>query len=359
MLALLFALALIAAACGDDDGDSGGGSGFFGGGDNGGSTDTGGGNGGGGSTDSDGDVLAAVSSLQGSDAYGMTITFDATGADLIAAMNASGEVVTAQDEAIYDLLATAEVRINASDDASEFAISLGGGAVMEVITIGETVYMRMDLDGLASAVDRVEPGAGAEIAGLRQMAPMFSSMDPQLAFISDFVNGDWVSLEAPESTPFDDEFGINPGAAADVDPDAVLSAFEDVLRGDVEITSIGDERYLVEVDVASALRSIAQDPELSQLMDIDPAEVESMLSEAEADGMATTWTFEVGLNNGELQTIRMDLATLATDAPDGATLPILITFTPGVSPPSAPSEHTPIPPELLTDPSALENMFGM
>lgn len=353
MLALVFALALIAAACGDDDGDSGGGGGFFGGNGNG-TTDNGGN---GGSEGSDDDVLAALGSLQGS-GYGMTIGLDMSGADLAATMTAMGETVGPEDEAVFDLLAGAQMSFAGTDDAAEFVLTLDGSTVFEVLAIGTTVYLRMDLDGLVDVAESIEPGAGAQVQGMAQMGPFFAMEDPQLAFIGDFLAGGWVSLEVPESTPFDDEFGINPSAATDIDPDELLAAFEEVLRGDVEISSIGDERYLVEVDVESALRSLAENPDLAELMELDPAEIDEMLAEARAEGVATTWSFEVGLNGGELESIRMDVLTLADDTPDGASLPILITFTPGAEPRSAPSDATPIPPELLTDPSALEGMLG-
>ena len=333
LIATLLALVLVLAACGNDDAA-------------------------GPSIDEFDDpadaVLAAFSQVEaGATEY--RISFDGTAADLATLMEASGEPMAddPSTQMALDLMAGAEFQVSGAGDDVAMAMILDGDAVFEMRSIGTTAYGRVDMERIIEIISESDPAAAMEFEMIMGIAPMFAMEDPRLGFITDLLEGNWVSMDVPPDSDFADLYDSTDGESID---EEVLSVLEEIIEANTSVTQSGEARggdlFIVEVDVASALAAIGRNPLAADALELgsdfagDPDEIAREMAE---DGLASTWSFDVVITDGQISSMRMDFAELSTEAPEGASLPILIEFASSPSGPSAPSDHTPIDPDLIEE----------
>lgn len=305
-------------------------------------------------------VLAAFRQVE-TEATELRVSFDGTAADLAAALEASGEPVTDDPSAqmAVDLMAGAEFHMSGAGEDFAMAMILDGDAVFEMRSIGTTIYGRVDVERVIDLIGESDPDAAMELQMAMAIAPMFAMEDPRLGFVTDLLEGNWVSMDVPP----DSELGelLDDSESAD---EEVLAVLEEIIEANTSVTHTGEarggERFVVEVDVANALAAIGRNPlaaealELGSDFDLDADEIARDMAE---DGVASTWTFDVVVTDGQVSSMRMDFAELSTEVPDGVRLPILIEFAASPSAPSPPSDHTPIDPALIEE--MLEPMMMM
>jgi hypothetical protein len=293
-------------------------------------------------------VLAAFNTLDAS-VMDVSIAIDATPEQLAEAFEA--DLSDPADQAMVELLTQASFRMVGAGDDMAMSARLGTATVFEVRSVAGVAYLRADLATAAQVAGRVDPEMGSQVDELIEMLPLLASSDPSLGFIGDLAAGGWLSLEIPEDSEFSGlwESGSNP-SQLDAELDAVIEAILDentVIVADG--TARGGDRYLVTVEAARIAAAFAENPltaEAFGLVGTDPDEIVDQLLD---EGIAPTWELDVVIIDGRVSSIRVDIASLSTDAPEGATLPILISFSASPTAPTAPERHTPIPSELLDE----------
>lgn len=334
VLAPLMALALILAGCGDEAGSA-----------------QNGGSGGNSSTDDpNAAILAAFSNI---DATGMdlTVSIDATGAELAAAME--GEMTgDPADQAVLDLLARGEIHMSSTTEGDmAMAVSVDGSVAMELRSIDEVFYIRVDTATLVDLIGSIDPASAAEMNASLAELPMMLGSDPSMSFLGDLLDGGWVSLDLPPDSPL----GSLAGPAQDPEQfDAELAeVISQIVDENSKVTEAGEarggDRYLVEVRMADLMSALATHPATAEALELtaSDADLDEILADMEAEGVSEVWELDVVLIDGQLSSIRVDFANLTTDMPEGSTFPLLITLSGSPSAPSAPAEHTPVPPEML------------
>lgn len=296
-------------------------------------------------------VLAAFSSLE-ADTVELSVRFDGDAAELAEALEAVDDF---QDDpasrAMIELMADAEFQMSGAGDDFAMAVVLAGNELAEMRFVANTFYMRVDIDRGLDIMRDIDPEAASEIEMVVAMAPMIAMEDPRLGFVSDLLAGGWVSMELPpEATEL-----LESEAQDQALNEELLAVLQEIVADNTEVTHTGQarggERFVVTVDVATAMATAASNPMAAQGLDITGAgtSAEDMVDEMRAEGLEPTWQFDVVITDGAISSIRMDLAELATDAPEGVSLPILITFSSSPAAPSAPSDHRPIPADLLEE----------
>lgn len=361
-LAALFAVLLLAAGCGDDSGPSAerpsGGDTLTG------TADDNGGNGGRGDKPAaSGDqatVLAAFNALDPT-VSDITFSFDATPDQILAAIEAmDDEPLDAEGRAMASLMANAALNITGTDNAMAMSFIFNNAAAVEMRVIDEILYVRMDGPSMVSLFNQVDTETGMQMEQLLQQAPMFALEDPSLAFMGDFAAGGWISLDTnnPIFADLLDEADTNPAELDQKLAKELNAVIASIIDENTEVTADGQARggdlYRVKVNAPDMIRALAANPVFAQAMaasgqGFSPGEIEAELNEALADGMPEIWEIEVVVANGNVTSIRMDLAKFREegDLPAGTTLPVLITFNPAATAPTAPSSHTPIPPAFF------------
>lgn len=330
--ACLIAGVMLVAACGDESGSGGG------------SVD-----------DPEEAVLAAFSAID-TDATEMTITFDGDAAELAAALETMDDTFPADEpgtDTMVELMAGAELRASASGEDFAMAVALDDTALTEMRVIGSTIYGRIDFDSALALIGDIDPEAAAEFEMIVGMAPMIAAEDPRLGFVQDLLEGRWISMEVPDDAEYSDLFDATSDTEA-IDEE-MLSVIEEILSANTAVTHVGDARggqqFVIEVDVASTMAALARNPMAAQALDLTDSttDTDELVEQMQSEGMASSWEFDVVVTDGVVSSVGMDLATLSTEAPDGASLPVLIRLSPSPSAPEAPGDHTPIPPELLEE----------
>jgi hypothetical protein len=324
-IAALVALLFLAAACGADDGA-------------------------GQATNLDPDeaILAAFTEL---DATLMEVTFalDATADEILSAMEADG--TDPDDRAMAELLTQARVRVVGAGDDMAVEVLVGTDSMVEMRVVDRVAYLRVDVDAGREVMERIQPGSGAEVDEVLSMLPLLTAGDPRLGFIGDLVGGSWLSLEVPDDSDYAHlwDTGSDP-TQLDDELTAVVEAILDentVITADG--TARGGDRYLVQVEVARILTAFSTNPLTAEAFGLVGTDPDQVLGDMLDEGVAPTWELDVVLVDGRLSSIRVDLAALSTDAPAGATLPVLISFAGSPTAPSAPTDHTPIPSALIEE----------
>jgi hypothetical protein len=335
LLASLAAVVLVLAGCGNDD--SGGAQSF---------------------DDPEEAILAAFNAID-TDSAEMTFSYDGTADDLLATLAILDEDFSADEpgaDAMIALMAGAELRVAANDEDFEMELLVDGTSLMEMRFIGETFYLRLDVDAGIDLIREIDAEAASEVEMMTAFVPFITMEDPRLSFVADLFAGSWISMEVPADSEFGDL--LEPQGGADTIDEEVFALIAEIIESNTNITHLGQarggEHFVVEVDVATTVASIAGNPRAAQALDLtdvatDPDEI---IEEMRSEGVASTWEFDVVITNGVVSSIRMDLATLSTDAPAGASLPFLIELSASPSAPSAPSDHTPIPMDLLEEMSS-------
>lgn len=337
VLAPLLALVLILAGCGDGDGGN----------------SAGGKNGSGGDSkaidDPNAAVLAAFSDIEAS-TMDITVSLDATGAELAAAMEAelTGDP---SEQAILDLLASGEIHMVSSAEGMSMAVAIDGATVFEYRMIDQTVYVRLDTAAAVDLMGSIDPAGAAEMSASLEQLPMMMGGDPSMSFLGDLLNGDWVSLEVPAESAL----GGLPGTSENPEElDAELAAvIAQIVDENSVVTPAGEarggDRFLVEVRVADLMTALSSHPLTAEALELSGsgADIDEALAEMRADGVAEVWEIDVVLIDGQLSSVRIDLANLSTEMPEGSSLPVLITLSPSPSAPSAPADHTPVPMVVL------------
>lgn len=331
IMAPLLAMMLILAGCGDDNGAAGGGNNT-----NGGST----------IDDPNAAVLAAFSEIEAS-TVDISIKFDATADELRTAFEAemTGEPA---EQAVLEMLTKGEFHLASTDGAGAVALSIDGTNLFEFRVIDEVAYVRVDTNTALDLVRAIDPASAAEMSATLTELPMMLGADPSMSFLGDLIEGNWVSIPLPPESAFGEL------AAPAQDPEQldaeVAEALAQIVDENTVVTPAGEARggdkFLVEVRIADLVEAIAANPVASQVLD-PGADADEMLAEMRAEGVPEVMEIDVVLIDGQLSSVRIDLAHLSPEIPDGATLPMLITVSPSPSAPSAPGEHTPVPVELL------------
>ena len=296
-------------------------------------------------------VLAAFNRLE-ADTVAIAVSFDGTAAELAVALEAVDDF---QDDpasrAAMELMADAELRMSGAGDDFAMAVVLSGDDLAEMRFVSNVFYGRLDIERGVEILRDIDADAAAEIEMVLAMAPMIAMEDPRLGFVSDMLAGQWISMDLPpEALDL-----LESGEQDEGLDEELLAVLQEIVADNTEVVHAGSarggEQFIVTVDVATAMATAARNPMTAQGLDMSGVSTspEDMIAEMQAEGIEPTWQFDVVLIDGQISSIRMDFAELATDSPEGVSLPILITFAPSPSAPSAPSDHTPIPAELLEE----------
>lgn len=296
-------------------------------------------------------VLAAFSSLE-ADTVELSVSFDADAAELAEAFEAVDDI---QDDpasqAMIELMADAEFQMSGAGDDFAMAVVLSGDELAEMRFVANTFYLRLDIDRGLDIVRDIDPEAASEVEMVVAMAPMIAMEDPRLGFVSDLLAGGWVSMDLPpEATEL-----LESEEQDQALDEELLAVLQEIVADNTDVVHAGSarggEQFIVTVDVATAMATAARNPMTAQGLDMSGVSTspEDIIAEMQAEGIEPTWQFDVVLIGGDISSIRMDFAELATDAPEGVSLPILVTFAPSPSAPAAPSDHTPIPADLLEE----------
>ncbi len=336
LLAPLVALVLILAGCGDGEEAGGTGGGKSSG--NGIAID-----------DPNAAVLAAFSELNPT-TVDISFKLDATADQLAQAMEAelSGDP---SEQLMLDLMTQAEMRVVSSDQAMAMEMAIDGSTLFEFRTIAQTIYVRLDVDSVVALANQIDPAAGAELSSQIDMVPAMFGGDPSMSFLGDLLSGGWVSLELPP----DSELG---GMwESSTEPDQLnadfAAALQQIVDENTSVTAAGEarggDRFLVEVQVADLLAALQSHPVTAEALELsDPdADIDDILAEMRQEGVSEVWELDVVLIDGNISSIRADMAQMTTELPEGSTLPWLITFNSSPTAPTAPADHTPVPAELL------------
>lgn len=269
--------------------------------------------------DPQGSLREAVSSIADYDGIEMVLTFDGD-RDAIAASADDPEEADA-----IELLLDSEIVVIGSGESEEDAqfevrVNLDAADVFELRVLPQPqVFLRLDLDGLADAID--DPSLTQDLDAVIADAEQFGFGDvAQVA-----VDGGWIEITGVEQMmEFAEGFGGGMGQPQEEPSedeleelqDRIVAAFERFLDEDVTVAYVDDE------GPGERVRATADGPALQRLFDdvvsigadaggVDP----TLLQELEGEDLPDDLTVAVDLwlDGGEVSQMGLDLSQFDED----------------------------------------------
>lgn len=173
------------------------------------------------------------------DADAVSLTLRLTGdAEAFQSLDPSSEM-SAEDEETLEKVLTSSITVGydkgeegPEDDKSSLSVNVEGVEAAELRTIGETLYLKVDVQELGNKYPELQDGVQELRDGIEG--------EPSLKSLTPALDGAWVSLDASEEGPLGkylEESGQEevPGST-ELNTEPLTTALKDVIENDSEVT---------------------------------------------------------------------------------------------------------------------------